>query len=385
MAEPSRPRLLVVSGQPLWPPTTGGRLRGARLVEALAATFDVSVLAPVDAPAAPGIDAAALPADLRPGRVSAVLSPRPRLGRSQLGPAGCEALRSVVAERRPAAVLFSHSYVAAIGLGTVQRVPTVVDFVDVEVRRLRSLAGRGRPRHRLAWAAEWAKAARWEPAVARAADLCVAGSSVDADLLRAWGATVLTVPHGTDRHPSHPSPSGGPVTFVASFGYPPNADAARFLVDDVWPLVTARAPAIRLRLVGREADRFLAPSAAPAGIEVVSDPPAIDQFYDEAALVLAPVRSGGGAQLKVTEALGRGRLVVATPFSARSAPTRSGVIEAADAPAFAAAIVRLWEDTAERRRLEADLRAGVPLPTWVEVTAPLARRIADLAPAEARP
>ena len=179
-----------------------------------------------------------------------------------------------------------------------------------------------------------------------------------------------------------PSPATGPVTFVAGFGQPPNVDAARWLVAEVWPKVRTVEPRLRLRLVGRGAAAVMSDGWRDDGIEVVLDPVSTDGAYRTAALVVAPVRRGGGAQLKVTEALARGRLVVATPFSAAAAPaaSRPGVVEADGAEETALAIVRLWRDVEERRRRERVLAERRPVPTWEAACRPLADAVEALLP-----
>jgi glycosyltransferase involved in cell wall biosynthesis len=170
------------------------------------------------------------------------------------------------------------------------------------------------------------------------------------------------------------------VTFVASFGYGPNRDAARFLLDSVWPRLRRAEPDLVMRLVGRQA------AALPGvrrgrGVDVISDPPTIERYYREASIVVAPVDSGGGARLKVTEALARHRVVVATPFSARAAPAAAGaglVVAARDAEELADSVLRLWRDVGERRVRERALVERRPVPAWEEACRPLVGAMAEL-------
>jgi hypothetical protein len=342
--------VLVVSGEPLWPPVHGGRLRTAGIVEELARHLTVRVLAPLEAPPPAGVTLDVLTDDVP---APATFGLGPRLAAQLLGPVRRAAVGAAVAEHRPRTVLVAPAYLAAglLRLG----VPVALDFHDVEVRRMASLRRVGPPRARLVHALEAVKARRWEPALARGADVVTAVSQDDVDLLSSWGATALLVPHGSAAARCGPSPALGPVTFVAGFGYLPNLDAARFLVDEVWPQLHAAEPGLRLRLVGRAADRV---RGVPSGVEVVSDPPGVDRFYEEASLVLAPVRAGGGAQVKVAEAQARGRVLVA-----------------GRGPGFADEVLRLWRDLHARRAREAALTA----PTWAQACAPLVEHLARAA------
>lgn len=363
----STTEILVICGEPPWPPVHGGRIRITRLVEALASRFAVCVLAPASAPPPAGLAHEQLPDRPPAGRRAAFGSTEPALGRVMLGPRRREAVVAAARRHRPAALLVAQSPVAAVvpPLG----VPTIVDFHDVEVDRLASLARRGGARKRLASTWEWAKARRWEPAVARRAALAVAVTSGDAAVLSGWGANVVWIPHGADRTAPAPSPARGPVTFVGSMGYAPNLDGARFLIDEVWPRVRASEPEVALRIVGSQAERTL---GRVDGVEVVSDAEDAAGFYDQAALVVAPVREGGGMQIKVAEALARGRAVVATPHSLLSVPPAAAgaAVVGASAERFAELVVRLWRDLDERRVREQVLEAPV-IPSWEEATRPL--------------
>jgi glycosyltransferase involved in cell wall biosynthesis len=55
--------------------------------------------------------------------------------------------------------------------------------------------------------------------------------------------------------------------------------------------------------------------AGPA-IEVVADPLRVEPYIESAAVVLAPVRTGGGMRMKVLQALAAGKAVVTTPRGA---------------------------------------------------------------------
>jgi glycosyltransferase involved in cell wall biosynthesis len=362
--------VLFVSGEPLWPPIHGGRIRGARLAEALAGELRVCVLAASSDSPPSDLEYEALPDEPPPHTLAAFGSTKPAIGRMLLGPRRGEAVAAAARRRRPSVVIFAHGYLAAVAPPLAAKV--VVDFADVDVRRMASLARRGPPRKRLVWSWEWAKARRWEPAVARRAALTVAVTPGDAEVLSSWGGRVVSVPHGADRVHTGPSPPAGPVTFVGNLGYGPNLDGARFLLDEVWPRIRAREPAIRLRIVGWWAERYLGWQSVRDGVEVVSNAPDVGRYFAEAALVVAPVREGGGAQMKVAEALGSGRIVVATPFSLRSAhPDANGAVIAADgAERFAEVVVRLWRDLDERRAHERVLARPV-VPTWDESARPL--------------
>ncbi|HEX8004633.1 MAG TPA: glycosyltransferase family 4 protein [Mycobacteriales bacterium] len=363
-----RADVLLLSGEPVWPPHTGGRARLAGLAAALAEEFRVGVLevGGPDEDGTPwrrGIAADRLPGWRQP------LSPRPRLGRSVLGPRAVAAVRGAVGESGARALVAGHSY-----LGAMVDVPRlVVDFANVEAERYALLARSAPPVWRAVHTLEAAKARRWEPALARRAWLNVAVSDADAATIRGWGGDVVTVPSGRpDWIRPVPSPAGGPALLVVNATYAPNVTAARWLLDDVWPHV--RHPRAALRVVGRGSDAI---AASDPRVTVAGEVADLGAEYAGSAFVVAPVGSGGGTQLKVAEALAAGRAVVATSYSARSVPgALGGACVVADEPAaFARAIDSLFEDRAGQERVA--LATG--LPSWAEVAAPLVERLRGVA------
>ena len=81
--------------------------------------------------------------------------------------------------------------------------------------------------------------------------------------------------------------------------------------------------------------------------------PDLEPYYRRAALVVVPMRLGGGTRIKVLEALAHGKALVTTSVGAEGLSLTPGeALEIADGPeAFADACVRLLGDAAARRRL----------------------------------
>jgi glycosyltransferase involved in cell wall biosynthesis len=172
---------------------------------------------------------------------------------------------------------------------------------------------------------------------------------------------VAIVPNGVDIDHFRPAPAGvhdGTVLFNGTLDYRPNVDAARHLVEDVWPLIRRSCPSARLVLVGR-ADPEEARRLAGPGIEVTGEVPDVRPYLERAAVVTVPVRIGGGTRFKVLEALAMGKAVVSTTLGSEGIAVRDGehLLIADDAARFAASLLRLLERPAERESLGAAGRA----------------------------
>jgi polysaccharide biosynthesis protein PslH len=151
----------------------------------------------------------------------------------------------------------------------------------------------------------------------------------------------------------------GTVLFAGTFTHLPNREAARWLAAEIMPAVWRRAPAARLRIVGSAPPAEVRALAGPR-VDVVADAASMEPHLRAAAVVTAPVRSGGGMRMKVLEAMARAKAVVTTPLGAEGLDyidPDPPLAVAATGEETAAAIVRLLEDEAGRRRLGESARA----------------------------
>jgi glycosyltransferase involved in cell wall biosynthesis len=159
----------------------------------------------------------------------------------------------------------------------------------------------------------------------------------------------LVLPPAAD--PARQAP--GTMLFVGAFHHPPNRDAALWLAREILPAVRERCPAARLRIVGSGPPPEVRALAGPT-VEVVADAPSVLPHTEEAAVVMAPVRTGGGMRMKVLQAMAAGKAVVTTP---RGTEGYTGFGEepplavGESAAEIAAATAALLEDDGERRAL----------------------------------
>ena len=105
------------------------------------------------------------------------------------------------------------------------------------------------------------------------------------------------------------------LLFVGNFYHPPNVDAARRLVDSIFPSVRGWFPDSKLFIVGENPPPDLTQSNSE-GIIITGRVPDVSPYLDQAALVVVPLRLGGGIRIKVLEALAAGKAVVTTSRAA---------------------------------------------------------------------
>jgi glycosyltransferase involved in cell wall biosynthesis len=150
----------------------------------------------------------------------------------------------------------------------------------------------------------------------------------------------------------------GTLLFAGNFTHPPNVDAAHWLAERLLPALRARGAAAKLAIVGAAMPADVRALAA-GDIELRPDAPRIEHELARAAVVVAPIRTGGGMRMKVLQALAAGKPVVTTLRGAEGIDlaTPAPLVVADTADDMAAAVAGLLADAAARAELGARARA----------------------------
>ena len=153
--------------------------------------------------------------------------------------------------------------------------------------------------------------------------------------------------------PGQPFASRNDLVFVGGFRHPPNVDAVRWFVAEVFPRVRERLPDVRFHCIGSNVVAAVQVLAQEPGVVVHGHVPDITPYMDGCRIALAPLRYGAGVKGKVNLSMAHGQPVVATNAAVEGMHLRDGVdvLVAGDAVAFADAIVRLYTDQALWERL----------------------------------
>ena len=172
---------------------------------------------------------------------------------------------------------------------------------------------------------------------------------------------IVRIPLGTVLPELPLNPHGGQplsLLFIGSFIHPPNVDAAARLSSAIFPHVQARFPGLVLHIVGNQPP-FEIRQMANKNIVVTGRVPDVTPYLDHAALVVVPLRLGGGMRVKVLEALAAGKAVIASPLAVEGLDVVDGeqVIVAESDEQFCKAIVQLLADPQKRLALAARARA----------------------------
>jgi glycosyltransferase involved in cell wall biosynthesis len=374
-------RTLVIAGEYPWPENSGSRMRLATTLRGLCSCGPTELFSIVPA----GREDFGPPDEeiglARMGRIA--FNDRPSAGLRRLSTLvrtgtpfelpwqdGATATRSLARFMRGRYDLVWYFGVRPwVLVGGIEATPVVLDLDDLEDHKISARLAISHPaprglRAKVVYRAGRALSAeevrRWARLYRRAGEastVTVVCSQVDADRAVATGMhKVEVVPNSyrrVDRTLGRSAAATPPtVLFQGTLRYPPNADAARFLVEQIRPALTGLVPDAQIRLVGL-ATPAISALGDPPGVTVVGQVPDIDVELARADLVLVPLRFGSGTRLKILEAFAHRIPVVSTDLGAEGLGAHDGThLLLADTPAaIAEACARLLTDEQLRVQL----------------------------------
>ena len=385
-------KVLFLTPRVPYPLDAGTSLRNFRLLQSAAGEHEVHLLSFLDRPLRPdgleALQAVCRRVELRPApphpayrRLARTFStPLPDMAYRRWSPGFGAVLRAMVDEERYDVVeaegVEMARYLAlcrgegrgARGEGGGARrsdgVRRIFSDHNVEhlLQRRAYLVDRARPRR-------WPKAlysllqarklARFEAAACRLADATLTVSEEDAAALGVLEpkGRYRVVPNAIDPD-AYPRREGWParpaLLFAGTLEYRPNADAARWLLDAIMPVVWEQVPEARVFVVGRgPAPDLVARGQRDARVAVTGQVERVDPYWARSTVYVLPVRGGGGTRFKALEAMASGLPIAATPMGMEGIAAEDGThyVSGESGAALAAAIVRLLEDRALRERL----------------------------------
>ena len=138
------------------------------------------------------------------------------------------------------------------------------------------------------------------------------------------------------------------VLFVGS-NTAPNVVGMRWFLDEIWPHVRRELPDCELLVAGRVQQAF---PISPEGVRFLGLVQDLEPLYRQAGVVISPLIAGSGLKIKLIEALGRGKAIVATSVTVDGIAQQVGssVVVGNSAGDFANAVVRLLSDDEFRLR-----------------------------------
>ena len=362
-----------------WPATSGGQLRTAANLTALAGLAPTHLAAfPFDfREATPPVDLASTTVvRLSPPGLLARIGYRiaatadaghpylVRFGRR----GGLAALRRLLDRVQPAVVILEYPFYPSVALALAAPGRRfVADVADDRVLLARQAA---------TGATGWTTRARAlldlppllasERAIDRLEQAWFAGAPDAHGARRRFpGLDVRVIPNAVDVEAlaavHRPPPTPLSAAFLGSFDYPPNEQAALRFAGSIAPRLRRWEPTAELGLIGRSPTPAVCRAASAARLTLHADVPDAAAVLARHQVMVVPLTMGSGTRLKIVEALATGIPVVSTSLGMAGLDLRPGedLLIADDDNGLAEAVLSVWRLPGLADRLAAAGRQAV--------------------------
>ena len=241
-----------------------------------------------------------------------------------------------------------------------KRPSLVVDSHEIAYDLARQFARAGGNLGRRLYAgANWRKLRREELRSYRDADGVYLCSATDERRLldQVPGVRTTVIPNAADveyyrPRQTDPPSDGRTVVYFGLLSTVPNVDGVIHFAQNIWPRIAAAHPEARWKIIGGRPPPSLLALSGPR-VELTGFVSDLRPHLAAAAVVIVPLRLGGGTRLKIIEAMAMGKAIVSTTLGAEgieAVPGRDLLIE--DEPtAFGDAVGRLLAEPSLAARI----------------------------------
>ena len=387
-------RILFLSQRVPYPPNRGDKITTWRLIERMARSHEVTVMAfahdDADAKAAVELE--------KKGFETITVRHRPKWDKLRslpllatgkpmtLGVYGSRELQGLV-DRRIGDMDLAYAYSSSMAAFFLEHdLPRVMHFAELDSDKWRQYAEKAAFPMSWVYRREWKTLFAFETRVAHAVDRSVFCTPLEERIFQECipGAPSLVMPNGVDLTNYKPEPDAAEpahLVFVGVMNYYPNVEGCQWFADEILPRVQERFPEARLSIVGSHPTPEVEKLGQRKGIEVtgfVDDP---RDWLRRGSVSVAPLRIARGIQNKVLEAMAMGLPVVGTSSATQGVNGEPGrhYRVADDASGQVDAICELLADREAARNLGAAGRAFVEEHyDWEACLQPLDRLLTEL-------
>ncbi len=198
--------------------------------------------------------------------------------------------------------------------------PTILVEQTIEYLGYESYANKANPLLKILLNIDINKIRKWEKYYWKACDTLIVMSEDDKKYISKEikeSKKIEVVANGVDinwfskkKKIKHSRPT---LLSVGTFKWLPNAEAVKFLVEKVWPLIKKQLPTVKLLIVGNApTETVYRYQKKDPSIKVIGRIPDIRDAFARSDVLMAPVFSGKGTRYKVLEAMASETPIVAT-------------------------------------------------------------------------
>lgn len=269
--------------------------------------------------------------------------------------------KELIESRRFDIVHVAYYYMAQYAVGKGIKIPettaAILDAHIVESLFYSQYAGLSRnPAAKFFLALEAFRIKRYEPAAYRKFDKCVMISDRDRrNIEKIYNGPNLAVNPAcvelrADDNASPVCEEENTMLFFGGLKYFPNDDAIRFFYEKIFPEIKNKIPAAKFLIAGGNPSPYVRGLSRDPNVRLLGFVPDMRVLLKKTALVIAPIRIGGGIRIKILDAWSMGKAVVSTSIGAEGVDVADGkdIIIADSANDFAKAVTGLLEDKNKR-------------------------------------
>ena len=115
-----------------------------------------------------------------------------------------------------------------------------------------------------------------------------------------------------------PNSASHNLLFIGKLDWRPNYEGVAHFVRNCWKSILEKCPDAKFFIAGKGLSPELIHEFQQAkNVEVLGFVESLNDFYRQGSIVVSPVYSGAGTNIKVAEAMAMGKACVLTPFSAK--------------------------------------------------------------------
>lgn len=165
---------------------------------------------------------------------------------------------------------------------------------------------------------------------------------------------ISLLPNGVDldlfKAGNHDYTHNHTLLFTGNMDYAPNVDAVVYFSSDILPLIRQKHPDVKFVIAGQRPVAKVQALASDT-IQVTGFVKDLAEVYNNASIVVAPLRFGAGTQNKVLEAMAMGVPVVCSNigFKGLGITSGDGAIMQTEPAKFAETVIQLLDSAAKRQ------------------------------------
>jgi glycosyltransferase involved in cell wall biosynthesis len=113
------------------------------------------------------------------------------------------------------------------------------------------------------------------------------------------------------------------LIYIGALDWNPNIEGLKWFINQVWPHLHIRYPALKLNIAGRNPDIKLTGFFNTPGIQYFGEVEDVATFMEKGKIMIIPLFSGSGMRVKIIEGLARKKCIITTSKGMEGIPAEN--------------------------------------------------------------